>query len=366
MKKLISALATAGALVSASAAHAATVHVANNGIDTPVCGAVGNPCRSITQGIANAAAGDTVLVRPGRYGDIDGSGAIDRPGEEKSVVPFGSTVGVYVNKRVTVLSTDGAGATLIDMGNATEVGVEVAVNGARFGERDAGFAVTRARALGIAARRVTEVVVAGNIAANLPVGFALTSSGTLVARDNTATGNGTGFSLTSANLAGFVTLANNVATTNDTGIAVGPTAGHRVSGNRVSYNGVGLNVAYGASILSSNRVTGNERGVRVGGFATTDGPLANAPLLQRNHLVGNRVNGVDVFSGPAGAMPLLRENNIFGNGQCGTTNQSQFVLDARNNYWGAPTGPSFQDPADPACPNRTLTTPFAVREFVIP
>jgi hypothetical protein len=308
-----------------------------------------------------------VLVRPGRYGDVDGSGAIDRPGEENSVAPFGSTVGVYVNKRVAVVSTDGAGATLIDMGNATDIGVEVAVDGAQFGRVSGGFSVTRARSLGIAARRVTGVVVSGNTAGNLPVtGFLFASMGTIAATDNLATGNGTGFVLASMNGFGSVTLSNNVANSNDTGISIGPTVAHRVSGNRVTYNGTGLLVQYGISTVTQNRVTGNERGVQVRGFSVNDGPIARGPQLSRNHLVGNRINGVEVFGGPGGAMPLLRENNIFGNGNCGTINQSQFQLDARNNYWGAPTGPSPTDPADPACGGKTLVVPFAVREFTIP
>ncbi len=368
MKQLVSALAAAGAFASISVAEAATLHVANNGLDSPACGAVANPCRSITQGINNSAAGDTVLVRPGRYGDIDGSGAIDRPGEEKSVVPFGSTVGVYVNKRVNVLSTNGAGATIIDMGNATDIGVEVAASGAKFGDPGRGFTVTRATNFGIVARRVTAVVVAGSTAGNLPgSGFLLISTGTITAANNIATGNGTGFTLVSGGAAGSVTLANNQANVNATGIAVGPTVAHRVVGNTVSYNsGVGISVQYGTSTVAQNRVTGNEHGVRVGGFSVTNDLLPRGPALTNNHFVGNRINGVDVSGGPAGLMPVLRQNNIFANGKCGTANQSQFVLDARANFWGASTGPSFEDPADPACPNRTLTVPFATTEFAIP
>ena len=119
--------------------------------------------------------------------------------------------------------------------------------------------------------------------------------------------------------------------------------------------------------LSGNHET-HRRSPR-GGLPVGD----KGPLLIRNNFVGNRANGVDLFPGPAGVITRLRENNIFGNGNCGTTNQSNIggsvgaTLDARNNYWGAATGPSFNDPADPACQglHPTLSEPFASSEFEV-
>ena len=40
------------------------------------------PCRSISRGIANAADGDTIVVGPGRYGDLDRDGTLSEPNEE--------------------------------------------------------------------------------------------------------------------------------------------------------------------------------------------------------------------------------------------------------------------------------------------
>ena len=104
--------------------------------------------------------------------------------------------------------------------------------------------------------------------------------------------------------------------------------------------------------------------------SSLDFPIASGPLLVRNNFVGNRANGIDVYPGPAGISPRLRENNIFGNGNCGTTNQTGaagVTIDARNNFWGAATGPSFTDPADAACAGAqpTLTTPFATEAFAV-
>src|SRR5262245_28480935 len=84
-------------------AGAKTVYVANDGLDGVACGAKTSAGRSISQGIARAAAGDTVLVGPGRYGDLDLDGVLGEPGEEAGIDAV-----LDVNKAVRVYSTDGA------------------------------------------------------------------------------------------------------------------------------------------------------------------------------------------------------------------------------------------------------------------
>ena len=59
-----------------------TWRVANNGVDSPGCGSHRLPCRTITQGIENAAPGDRVLVGPGLYGDVNGSCEFPQAAEE--------------------------------------------------------------------------------------------------------------------------------------------------------------------------------------------------------------------------------------------------------------------------------------------
>jgi hypothetical protein len=58
----------------AAPADALLRYVANNGVDSATCGTLAAPCRSITRAIAHAVAGDTIVVGPGRYGDIDEDG----------------------------------------------------------------------------------------------------------------------------------------------------------------------------------------------------------------------------------------------------------------------------------------------------
>jgi hypothetical protein len=64
-------------------AHSATRHVSVNGTDGPSCGVTStSACRSITQAIDLAAPGDTILVGPGRYGDLNCNGVLGEPGEK--------------------------------------------------------------------------------------------------------------------------------------------------------------------------------------------------------------------------------------------------------------------------------------------
>src|SRR5690348_12492847 len=107
------ALASALLLVTLStAANAATTwHVESNGLDGPSCGTVAVACRSISRAIKLAAAGDTIVVGPGRYGDLNHDGDLLDPGDEAS--GFQSSL-IYINKPLRVVSSHGAADTVID------------------------------------------------------------------------------------------------------------------------------------------------------------------------------------------------------------------------------------------------------------
>lgn len=51
--------------------------VTNIGVDESTCGTNASPCRSISQAIVNASAGDAIHVGPGRYGDLDENAPCD-------------------------------------------------------------------------------------------------------------------------------------------------------------------------------------------------------------------------------------------------------------------------------------------------
>src|SRR5215510_6400286 len=152
MKSLKSALAL---MCTPALALGATVHVANNGVDSGSCGTFANPCRSITRGMQVAAAGDTVLVRPGRYGDLNRDGQLGGPGEEPGPVE--------IIKPLRVVSTEGAAATVIDGGNGASLFMVVRIfsSNVTFGEPGAGFLLTGAES-GLYTDFVTGVRIGGN------------------------------------------------------------------------------------------------------------------------------------------------------------------------------------------------------------
>ena len=56
-----------GIVGSATSAYAATLHVANNAVDSDTCGSLAQPCRSINKAISRAHDGDQIVVGPGSY-----------------------------------------------------------------------------------------------------------------------------------------------------------------------------------------------------------------------------------------------------------------------------------------------------------
>jgi hypothetical protein len=126
-------------------AMAATRSVANNGVDSPSCGGISTPCRSVRQAIANAVAGDTVVVGPGVYrADLNAKGIFGESGEEAPEVGSGCFCMIKVNKLLTLLARTWAKATVldaIDLANAN-MGVAVvgiAASGVTIGTPNQGF-----------------------------------------------------------------------------------------------------------------------------------------------------------------------------------------------------------------------------------
>src|SRR5262245_30462958 len=145
-----------------AAVNAATLHIANNGVDSDTCGAGSAPCRSISQAIVNAAAGDTIVVGPGRYGDLNGDGSVGGPGEEAG--PAGCQCMIEVNKRLTLKSSDGPGVTILDAAGAEVYGVFAQADGVTVGSGSGhGFTIVKARKEGIHVEG-NGVTVAGNVA----------------------------------------------------------------------------------------------------------------------------------------------------------------------------------------------------------
>jgi hypothetical protein len=392
------------------AATTGTLYAANNGVDSTNCGAQTQPCRSITQALANAPSGSTVIVGPGRYGDVDGDGRFNSPGDEHPMRTEVTHPGgrptpiicvVCIVKPVHIVSMDGAAATVIDGGASTYHVVEIAVQGVIFGDVKKGFTVTGgvrpdngdAGGTGLVVFAGSTRII-GNVArSNGGAGFELAPggehdfptqsftnglNGSTLATDNTAVDNaGAGFAVEGGLPTNFVLLSNNTSTGNGQGIGLYGTAPHVITHNLVSGNGYGIGAVGGSFQFTHNVVTANNSF----GFSFFDKLeiLRGENLVKLNDIIGNGGPGVEV--GRTTVPVNVTQNNIFGNGSidgsnCGISVQ-QNGAGALNNYWGSAKGPGV-NPADqvgepPVCngtiPNNDaglpVTKPFATQPFGI-
>ncbi len=366
MKLVLSALAVAIASVPNVAA-ANTLHVANNGLDVPGCGTETSPCRSISAAIGAAVDDDTILVRPGRYGDIDDNGALGGAGEETG----NSNGTLYINKRVKVISTAGAGATVIRGVSNIPIVVYLDVTGAQFGERNAGFTVYGANSYGISNNNMTSGKVAGNIAHGMAAGIYLGSLGDLEISHNTVFDNyGTGIvGASAAGTTGSTYIHHNtvVGKENSTGISVSALGAHRVVGNTISNNHIGLQVGVGPSRVTQNVITDNFYAIAYAGECIGCATPAGTPLIVRNSLIGSR--NAALWLSPQATYPIaMRQNNLFSSGWgCAISTSATVAIDARQNFWGTAAGPGFTAPSSGVCTTNAVvkTTPFSTTEIAL-
>ena len=316
---------------------AGTLHVANNGVDGPACGRPDTPCRSIGQAIANAGWGDTLVVGPGRYGDLNGNGILGEPGEEGRDEACGCMIAV--GKSLKLLSRDGSVTTVLDADGANTTVVRILTDDVAFGAVDHGFTITGG-SNALVVQGGTGVRVRGNVAVSNRDGFLIFGTGH--------------------------TLRGNQALAN-TGVGFGVSGNrHTVEYNQAVANHVGYFATGSAHTLRANIATDSHgEGFFLRGDRYT---------FRSNAAVGNRGPGIVVDS----AGLALRRNNIYGNNSapsggplnCGLVNNAAGSVNATDNFWGAPGGPGA-DPADDVCNvgiggSTTVFQPFATEEFVIP
>lgn len=313
------------ALAIPTTAKSVTLQVANTGTDGPTCGGA-TACRSIGQAIANAAGGDTILVGPGLYSsDLDLDGVRSEPGEEP--------VFMTIDKAVKVLSAFGASSTVIE-----GVTVDIEASNVVFGKLNTGFTISTTNnpllVLG-AAPSLANVRVAGNvIVEDDPLGAAAVivfQAGGRFENNRIVSQRGctSGFFLLDVPAAALVT--GNSVMGCSTGFFAQDADGVRLVGNTAvgnafaSADGIGFDLHGKVAEFSRNVAIGNGTGVRV---------TTAIPVFQRNAFAGSISH-------------------------CGVTNVSGTTLNAANNWWGSPSGPS--DPFDVACnlnDSTTVTAPF--------
>jgi hypothetical protein len=344
-RRCVFVLTALASLTFAPRAGATTWRVANNGVDSTSCGTSANPCRSITQAIANASGGDKIVVGPGTYGDLNSDGILgDSPGEENPGV-----VGcmVCINKSVTLVSSDGAAETVIDARDVPNLSENVAItaNNVKFGAAGQGFTVTNVLTLadqesptfGIATSADQVSILGNRVVVERSQGtitFSGISAGNFPVNDNTVLIEGNhvmgweqGIGAAGVN----ITVKQNSVQFNDVGIAVGPGT---AKGNVVTDNLVGIQTYDTSALVKGNAVLGNGTGIL------------------------------------APANSTIQDNNIFGNG-CGLDVAGSFpaptLVTATNNYWGAATGPG-PAPANGVCgaeANVAVVVPFATQPFTL-
>jgi parallel beta-helix repeat protein len=358
------AVVALGVVAVPAPSHAATLYAANNGVDDPICGvpilgatcgAKTSPCRSIQCVLAVANPGDTIIVGPGRYGDLNFDGDLDDEGEEFGSPGCGCMLSV--NKAVTLVSSHGAAATMIDA-RTLELGTNVLLilDGGEFGRPGKGFMVTGTNANPLAAGFGHAITVDSNgvkIRGNQMVFPSPPGAGTTAAAITTVDGPGTVLIEGNQVLGGWEGHLELGGW--DYGIEIRG-SNKTVRKNHVSVRLIGILSRNGSPTIVGNRSTG---------IFIDDSPGA---VVTGNAAYGNDT-GIDVSLSSDGGPFKIEGNNVFGNRGCGIHigGSSGGSATATNNYWGASTGPGG-DPADEFC-NDTgaaiTTAPFATKPFNI-
>jgi parallel beta-helix repeat protein len=356
------AVVALGVVAIPAPSHAATLYAANNGVDDPICGvpfmgatcgAKSGPCRSIQCVLAVAAPGDTIIVGPGRYGDLNFDGDLDDEGEESGSPGCGCMLSV--NKAVTVMSSHGAAATMIDARTLDlDKNVLLILDGGEFGRPGKGFTVTGTHAnspetggFGVAIVIDSNgVKIRGNQIVEPPppgtfLGPAITTvfgPGNVLIEGNQVLGHWS---------PAIRTWGNNKT----------------VRRNHVSGSSNGIECADGSPTIVGNLVTGNfGSGILINNSCT-------AGVVTGNAAYGNDT-GIEFLLPPVALPFKIEGNNVFGNTSCGIRfdgSSSGGSMTATNNYWGASTGPGA-DPADELCNDSEAAitaAPFATKPFNI-
>ncbi len=395
MRQLICFFSALLLILAALPTHAKVLHVEKWGQDSDYCGSAADPCATIGKAIENANPGNTVLVGPGTYGDINGDGDFDEYGEESCPSMMGNCVVCVDKDNLKLESTMGAAHTLIDGDDSIAAGVCLRGTGVSFGKKKGGFTVRHARkGVVLEAQRLTvqyiravdntldgfygegaggPLVLVGNTALRDRVGFNFEAVSdqpyvTLFAENRMLENNSAGARLY---LKTGVTVRDNVIVENNTGFSLVAGGGTLVKGNlAVENTASGISVNKYGNLPKPIRVTGNgasrngESGfdlTRVDEFiqnSATDngiGVFCRATKIQflKNSITGNRKVGI-VFAnvGTTPANIVMQKNNLFANGwngsNCGLQNDTSAALTVRRNFWGDPAGPG-PDPADNTC-----------------
>jgi hypothetical protein len=353
-------------LLSAGAAYARTLTVAANGVDSAQCGTT-VPCRSLGQAIDLAVDGDTIVVGPGRYGDLNLNGTFGEPGEEAA--PAGCRCMIQIAKRVAVVSRDGAYSTVLDAGTGSGPApldvVQIVASGAVLGRARQGFTIINGGSAGVAVvggapgARTQGVRVEGNvITRNGGAGVRLDADASSVVGNVIVANMGDALTIDGAQDA----VIRNVAIGNGQGVSTRAEHTTFQDNALVANAGPGFFVeAASANSYIRNLVVANSYGF----FMRPVVSLGEIPTIRYNDVLGNLGNGITT-----GMSVTATANNIVGNAvailagiaegdQCGLFADETEPVTATLNYWGDARGPGAPDADHNCSPTNAVVVPFA-------
>jgi hypothetical protein len=262
-----------------------TLNVSTQGSDSNTCGPVASPCKTISQAITNAAAGDTVSVGPGTYHEL-----VVVP-KQLTLLGFGATV------NAAGLS-QGSGQTM----DASAIFVTAA------GSRVEGFTVHGAFGEGILVLNTSNVVLAGDTVSGNNLGKpGNTSYGECQVNGEIPGDCGEGIHLMTATGSNVV---DNVSDSNSGGMLVtdelGPNTGNTINGNLVQNNADDC----GITLPSHNPNALDANGVPQ---PTMGGVFANT--VSNNMSLNNGLNGfgAGILFAAAGPGMASYNNTVTGN-----------------------------------------------------
>ena len=332
---------------------AARLQVSVVGSDSSSCGSSSSPCRSISQAIENANGGDTIVVGPGRYGDLDQDGTLGESGEE-----FGSDsedAGIVIDKALKLISSAGAPSTVIDINESFSNLIKITVPSVIFGKPNKGFSLYSKGILAIQVEggqsQVQGNIISGSPQNGIQVGYSSSSSASVdrgKMTDNFVTGS-TGTGVTFCSRANQWNVSRNRVTLNQQDGIENAGDGHTFRANAITGNfnngleSSGDNVTVRRNLLDANGVVGisatGQNLTVIGNSIVGNGSFGlftnQAKAIQRNNLGGNN--------------PFLTGNFI----DCGLFIEMNESPNVDGNYWGSNGGPGSEG-SDRICTN-TLT-----------
>ncbi len=275
----------------------------NTGSDTPNCGDVKNPCKTITFALTQTTGNEEIFIAAGTYNAASGEEfpLLLRPGTFLHCAAHTTTIDGATSEGSTIIGDIGAriqGCTVIG---------DPAID-------DNGQAIT-----------VNVCVIDGN-GFFMFAGIALSANSSVTnstVRNFSNDGVGRGIAVTG----GSPSITNNVIVNNDAGVRVSggtPT----LSANTISNNATGIYMFDSSPNITGNTITGNlDAGIDIASFKIPSSPSIT------NNTITNNGTGISVSTPATPSDPSISNNILSCNTNTDLSHGQTGVLNAPNNRW---------------------------------